>query len=455
MASAPTAVAVSNIPYAATPSDTQARLVTACPPWISITHGDRGTCRIEFRNRADAATAVAAIRRLTMRTSDNARPFTLKATILAGPATSFIQTDRPRQWPCFDPTALTAAQQKQDNAADFSALLDCLPAEGMRPDIEGAVAKVVREEGATLKELYLAKGRRCELVFARGGGQGTQIMRSHNETKQEHLDQFAHLFEGLSADHRRTGIEATLHRISRTIHAVTKEPVAITARVGRTIQGHVLPMLVAPAADEAASAGDGMAVDERVHSLSGLHMTPEASLRALAQLARRGLLIIGRNQRTPSLSAPFSARPPFEMSYELALRTSQRASEREPLWPPSGQVYPLSPHSAPAWPSRPEPSLGRRSSLVMPSTAPNVGKTTVLRELARLLSEGDERVVVVVDKSLEVAGCGVLPHKAIRHARVLTVEHPSQQHKVTATRPVADSRAAEGPTAEGLTGRRC
>ena len=61
---------------------------------------------------------------------------------------------------------------------------------------------------------------------------------------------------------------------------------------------------------------------------------------------------------------------------------------------------------------------------------PNVGKTTVLRELARLLSDGDRRVVVVVDKSLEIAGTGVVPHAAIGHARVLTVEHPAQQHRV-------------------------
>ena len=35
---------------------------------------------------------------------------------------------------------------------------------------------------------------------------------------------------------------------------------------------------------------------------------------------------------------------------------------------------------------------------------PNVGKTTVLRELSRLLSAGSSRVVVIVDKSMEIAG---------------------------------------------------
>ena len=36
---------------------------------------------------------------------------------------------------------------------------------------------------------------------------------------------------------------------------------------------------------------------------------------------------------------------------------------------------------------------------------PNVGKTTVLRELSRLLSAGNSRVVVIVDKSM-VRGLG-------------------------------------------------
>ena len=61
---------------------------------------------------------------------------------------------------------------------------------------------------------------------------------------------------------------------------------------------------------------------------------------------------------------------------------------------------------------------------------PNVGKTTVLRELARLLSAGSSRVVVIVDKSMEIAGTGLVPHDAIGHARVLTVEKQEDQAKV-------------------------
>ena len=54
----------------------------------------------------------------------------------------------------------------------------------------------------------------------------------------------------------------------------------------------------------------------------------------------------------------------------------------------------------------------------------------MLRELSRLLSLGNKRVVVVVDKSMEIAGTGLVPHPAIGNARVLTVETPSAQHKV-------------------------
>ena len=95
-----------------------------------------------------------------------------------------------------------------------------------------------------------------------------------------HLDQFAHLFEGLSADHRRTGIEATLHRVSRVIHAITKEAVAITARVGRVIQGGVLPMLLP--SPEGLPGG-----------LTGGGQEREAALVALAALARKGMLLVG------------------------------------------------------------------------------------------------------------------------------------------------------------------
>ena len=54
---------------------------------------------------------------------------------------------------------------------------------------------------------------------------------------------------------------------------------------------------------------------------------------------------------------------------------------------------------------------GRVSTMII--GPPNTGKTTVLRELARLLAEDRSRVVAVVDKSLEIAGSGDIPHDSV------------------------------------------
>jgi stage III sporulation protein SpoIIIAA len=60
---------------------------------------------------------------------------------------------------------------------------------------------------------------------------------------------------------------------------------------------------------------------------------------------------------------------------------------------------------------------------------PGVGKTTMLRECARVLSE-DRKRVVIVDTSNEIAGDGDVPHPGIGHARRMPVTIPSQQHNV-------------------------
>eukprot|EP01063_Lacrimia_lanifica_P005817 TRINITY_DN13512_c0_g1_i1.p1 TRINITY_DN13512_c0_g1~~TRINITY_DN13512_c0_g1_i1.p1 ORF type:complete len:455 (+),score=95.47 TRINITY_DN13512_c0_g1_i1:170-1534(+) len=61
---------------------------------------------------------------------------------------------------------------------------------------------------------------------------------------------------------------------------------------------------------------------------------------------------------------------------------------------------------------------------------PGVGKTTVLRELARLLSDQVNLNVVVVDKSCEIAGDGLEPHKAIGSARWMPVGIPDHQASI-------------------------
>jgi len=59
---------------------------------------------------------------------------------------------------------------------------------------------------------------------------------------------------------------------------------------------------------------------------------------------------------------------------------------------------------------------------------PGVGKTTMLREAARLLAESKR--VVVVDTSNEIGGDGDVPHPAVGRARRMQVATPSLQHEV-------------------------
>jgi len=59
---------------------------------------------------------------------------------------------------------------------------------------------------------------------------------------------------------------------------------------------------------------------------------------------------------------------------------------------------------------------------------PGVGKTTLLREAARVLAE--KKRVVVVDTSNEIGGDGDIPHPAIGRARRMQVARPEFQHEV-------------------------
>ena len=61
---------------------------------------------------------------------------------------------------------------------------------------------------------------------------------------------------------------------------------------------------------------------------------------------------------------------------------------------------------------------------------PGVGKTTMLRETARVLSVEAQKRVVIVDTSNEIAGDGDVPHPAIGRARRMQVATPLQQHGV-------------------------
>ncbi|MBM4434071.1 MAG: AAA family ATPase [Chloroflexi bacterium] len=61
---------------------------------------------------------------------------------------------------------------------------------------------------------------------------------------------------------------------------------------------------------------------------------------------------------------------------------------------------------------------------------PGVGKTTLLREAARVLADELGKRVVVVDTSNEIAGDGDIPHPGIGRARRMQVPTPALQHAV-------------------------
>ncbi|MDQ3811099.1 MAG: AAA family ATPase [Chloroflexota bacterium] len=69
-----------------------------------------------------------------------------------------------------------------------------------------------------------------------------------------------------------------------------------------------------------------------------------------------------------------------------------------------------------------------RSILMM--GRPGVGKTTLLREAARVLADDLRKRVMVVDTSNEIGGDGDIPHPAVGRARRMQVPTPSMQHAV-------------------------
>src|SRR5205085_6739829 len=70
---------------------------------------------------------------------------------------------------------------------------------------------------------------------------------------------------------------------------------------------------------------------------------------------------------------------------------------------------------------------GRNLLLLGP---PGVGKTTKLREIARVLADDLGKRVVVVDTSNEIGGDGDIPHPGIGRARRMQVARPAEQHAV-------------------------
>ena len=61
---------------------------------------------------------------------------------------------------------------------------------------------------------------------------------------------------------------------------------------------------------------------------------------------------------------------------------------------------------------------------------PGVGKTTLIREISRVLSDEVEKRVVIIDTSNEIAGDSEIPHAGIGRARRMQVSKFENQHKV-------------------------
>lgn len=61
---------------------------------------------------------------------------------------------------------------------------------------------------------------------------------------------------------------------------------------------------------------------------------------------------------------------------------------------------------------------------------PGVGKTTIIREIARMLADDYGKRVMIVDTSNEIGGDGDIPHSGIGSARRMQVPNSDMQHKV-------------------------
>src|SRR5207247_647065 len=61
---------------------------------------------------------------------------------------------------------------------------------------------------------------------------------------------------------------------------------------------------------------------------------------------------------------------------------------------------------------------------------PGIGKTTMLRECARVLADEMKKRVVIVDTSNEIGGDGDIPHPGIGRSRRMQVRTPTLQHAV-------------------------
>jgi len=70
----------------------------------------------------------------------------------------------------------------------------------------------------------------------------------------------------------------------------------------------------------------------------------------------------------------------------------------------------------------------RKSILILGK--PGVGKTTIIREIGRVLSDEMEKRVIIIDTSNEIAGDSDVPHSGIGRARRMQVSKTELQHQI-------------------------
>lgn len=69
-------------------------------------------------------------------------------------------------------------------------------------------------------------------------------------------------------------------------------------------------------------------------------------------------------------------------------------------------------------------------SSILVTGRPGVGKTTLIREIARMLADDQRKRVVIVDTSNEIGGDGDVPHAGIGRARRMQVPNVNMQHNI-------------------------
>ena len=178
-----------------------------------------------------------------------------------------------RAWPASAPLAQL---EHATNMTDVETLFSIIQDDAVRNQLIQISAEQLKAS-RMVKEVYLPLGRKMELVTCEFDGGRTAIQESDNTMEPEHLAVFTaqcdlatlfpwrHLrapsalhtlthttrartrrFAGLPDKLRRTGIDGTLHRISRTVNPISGECTTVAARIGRVIQGHVEALLDTP-----------------------------------------------------------------------------------------------------------------------------------------------------------------------------------------------------------------